>query len=39
MYAFKGIMEVHPGAINSIPSMSHLEIGKSMGIQTIPNGC
>lgn len=24
---FQGILELHPGAINSIPSKSHLEIG------------
>jgi len=24
---FEGILELHPGAINSIPSKSHVEIG------------
>lgn len=27
-FVSKGILELHPGAINSIPSKSHLEIGK-----------
>ena len=26
-FLFKGILDLHPGAINSIPSKSHLEIG------------
>lgn len=25
---YEGILELHPGAINSIPSRSHLEIGR-----------
>jgi len=29
-YSSPGILQLHPGAINSIPSKSHLEIGRSL---------
>lgn len=29
VYVFQGIMDLHPRAINSIPSKAHLEIGTS----------
>jgi hypothetical protein len=29
-YSPIGILQLHPGAINSIPSKSHLEIGKNL---------
>lgn len=26
-YFLQGVMEIHPGAVNSIPSKAHVEIG------------